>query len=195
MPANRIEGRTDVFADWAWQSLVVTGGCSVVLGAVMAVWPDKSQTVAGILYGLVLLASAAMQLVIAFGARIATALKVLEVASAIIALVLAAWAFNSGEWVALLSLWIGMCWVLRGIVQALVGVWSEQYAGAGRLELVGLLTLAAGVIVAVVPFETLAALSIAVGLMTMALGVSEILLGARVERNGSDIPQLPEISR
>ncbi|MFE2998142.1 DUF308 domain-containing protein [Nocardia sp. NPDC059246] len=182
MPANRIEGRTDVFADWAWQSLVVTGGCSVVLGVVMTVWPDKSQTVAGILYGLTLVASSAVQFVVAFGARIGTALKVLEVVSAIIALVLAAWAFTSGEWVALLSLWIGMAWVVRGIVQAIVGVWSEQFAGAGRLEVVGLLTLAAGVVVGVVRFESLTSLSIVVGPLTIALGVSEILLGVRVER-------------
>ncbi|MGV9838007.1 DUF308 domain-containing protein [Nocardia niigatensis] len=182
MPANRIEGRTDVFADWAWQSLVVTGGCSMALGVVMAVWPDKSESVAGILYGLTLVASAAVQLVMAFGARITTTLKVLEFVSAAIALMLATWAFTSGEWVALLSLWIGMAWVVRGIVQALVGVWSEQYAGAGRLEVVGLLTVAGGLVVAVVPFGSLTSLSIVVGLLTIALGISEILLGARIER-------------
>ncbi|MVU78606.1 DUF308 domain-containing protein [Nocardia sp. ET3-3] len=182
MPAHRIEGRTEVFPDWAWQSLVVTGGCSAMLGVVLAVWPDKSVTVAGILFGLVLVASAAMQLVVAFGARIRTALKVLEVASAIIALGLAAWSFSSGESVALLSIWIGMGWTVRGIVLAIVAVWSEQFQGAGRLELVGLATMAAGLVVVVVPFESMTTLSIAVGLLTIALGVSEILLGARLER-------------
>lgn len=181
MPANRIEGRSEVFADWAWQSLVVTGGCSVVLGVVLAVWPDKSWTVADILFGLVLLASAAFQLVMAFGARMSTPLKWLEVVSAAVALLLAFWTLDGGAWVSLLSLWIAIGWVLRGIVQAIVGVWSEQYAGAGRLEFVGLATVAAGVGIAVASFETLPALAVAVGLLTIALGVSEIALGLRVE--------------
>ncbi|MEU1203839.1 DUF308 domain-containing protein [Nocardia sp. NPDC005825] len=181
MPANRIEGRSEVFADWAWQSLVVTGGCSVVLGVVLAVWPDKSWQVAGILFGLVLLATAAFQLVMAFGARIHTALKWLEVSSAVVSLVLALWTLDGGEWVSLLSLWIGIGWVLRGIVQAIVGVWSEEYAGAGGLELIGLATVAAGVGVAVAPFTTLPPLSITVGLLTVALGVSEIAIGLRVQ--------------
>ncbi|WKY55860.1 DUF308 domain-containing protein [Nocardia seriolae] len=161
---------------------MVTGGCSVILGVVLAVWPDKSVTVAGILYGLVLVASAAVQLIVAFGAHVGTALKVLEVASAIIALGLAAWSFNSGESVAFLALWIGMGWAVRGIVQAIVGVWSEQFAGAGRQEVVGLITLVLGVVIAVVPFTTMPALSFSVGLFTIALGVSEIGLGARSER-------------
>ncbi|MEC3917618.1 DUF308 domain-containing protein [Nocardia sp. CDC160] len=182
MPANRIEGRTDVFADWAWQSLVVTGGCSVIVGVVLAVWPDKSVTVAGILYGLVLLASAAVQFIVAFGAHISTPLKWLEAASGLIALGLAAWSFSSGEWVALLSLWIGMGWLVRGIAQAIVGVWSERFQGAGRLEVVGLATMVAGAGVVVAPFDTLGAMSVLVGLLTVALGVSEVLLGARVER-------------
>ncbi|WP_040808295.1 DUF308 domain-containing protein [Nocardia concava] len=182
MPATRFEGRTDVFADWAWQSLVVTGGCSIVLGVVLAVWPGKSATVAGTLFGLVLVASAAVQLVVAFGARISTPLKLAEAASAIIALGLAAWTFSSGESVALLSLWIGMGWVVRGIVLAIVGVWSEQFQGAGRLELVGLATLVVGVIIVVIPYESMTALSVSVGLLTVVLGVSEMLLGARVER-------------
>ncbi|AYF78070.1 DUF308 domain-containing protein [Nocardia yunnanensis] len=182
MSATRIQGRTEVFADWAWQSLVVTGGCSILLGIVLAVWPDKSVTIAGILYGLVLIATAAVQAVIAFGARIGNPLKALEVASAILALALAASCFGSGESVALLSLWVGMGWTVRGIALAIVAVWSEQFQGAGRLELVGLATMIGGVAVAAIPFVSMTTLSITTGLLVIVLGVSEILLGARLQR-------------
>ncbi|MGW4243098.1 DUF308 domain-containing protein [Nocardia sp. NPDC004722] len=182
MPANRIEGRTDVFADWAWQSLVVTGGCSVVLGLVLIAWPDKSESVAGILYGLALTATAAVQLIVAFGAHIATPLRMVEVASAILALALAISSFRSGDSVALLSLWVGMGWTVRGIVAAIVAVWSEQFQGSGRQELVGLGTMVAGVAIAAAPFVSMTTLSITVGLAIIALGASEILLGARVIR-------------
>ncbi|GAB2541090.1 DUF308 domain-containing protein [Nocardia heshunensis] len=182
MPANRIEGRTDVFADWAWQSLVVTGGCSVILGIVLMAWPDKSETVAGILFGLILMATAAVQLIVAFGAHIGTPLRAVEVASAILALALAFSSFRSGDSVPLLSLWVGMGWTVRGIVAAIVAVWSEQFQGSGRQELVGLATMVVGVAVAAAPFVSMTTLSITIGLALLALGASEILLGARVTR-------------
>ncbi|MFJ4653778.1 DUF308 domain-containing protein [Nocardia sp. NPDC088792] len=187
MPTNRIEGRTAVFADWAWQALLVTGVCSVGLGAVMMVWPDKSETVAATLSGLVLLATVAVQLIVAFGARIATALKVLEFLGGAVSGVLAAWCFHSGEWVVLLALWVGMGWMVRGILQAIVAAWSERFAGSGRQEVVGLVTLVVGIIVAVGTFETLTSLSIVVGLFTIALGVSEILVSTRLERSAMEV--------
>ncbi|MEV6773330.1 DUF308 domain-containing protein [Nocardia sp. NPDC051030] len=186
MPTNRIEGRTAVFADWAWQALLVTGVCSVLLGLVVAVWPNKSVTVAGTLCGLILLASAGAQLIVAFGAHISTPLKVLEFLSGAAALVLALWCFNSGQWVLLLALWIGMGWMTRGVVQAIVAAWSEQFDGAGRQEIIGLITTAVGLIVAVGPFETMTSLSVAVGLFVIALGASEIFMATRVERS---VPQ------
>ncbi|WP_169815587.1 DUF308 domain-containing protein [Nocardia inohanensis] len=180
MPTNRIEGRITVFADWAWQALLVSGACSVLLGVVTVVWPNKSDTVLGILAGLVLLATAAVQLVVAFGANIATPLKVLEFAAGAAAFVLALWSFSSGQWISLLSLWIGMGWMVRGIAQAIAGAWSEQHAGSGRQEVLGLVTAALGMILAIGPFQTPTAFSIAVGFCVAALGVSEILTAAQL---------------
>lgn len=180
MPTNRIEGRIAVFADWAWQALLVSGACSVLLGVITMVWPNKSETVLGTLAGLILLATAAVQFVVAFGAHIATALKWLEFFAAVAATVLALWSFSSGQWISLLSLWIGMGWMIRGIVQAIAGAWSEQHAGSGRQEVLGLVTAAIGMILAVGPFQTATAFSVAVGLCVAALGVSEILTSAQL---------------
>lgn len=179
MPANRIEGRTDVFADWAWQALLVSGACSVVLGAVVLAWPDKSETISGTLFGLVLVATAATQFVVAFGAHIAGGLKWLEFFGGALALLLAVWCFGSGQWVVLLALWTGLGWMIRGILQAIVAAWSERFAGAGRQEIIGLLTMIAGLVVALGLFESMTALSIVGGVCTMALGVSEIMMAAR----------------
>ncbi|NNH68884.1 DUF308 domain-containing protein [Nocardia uniformis] len=182
MPTNRIEGRTAVFADWAWQTLLVVGVCSVVLGLTVAVWPGKSIDVAGALFGLVLAATAAVQWIVAFGARLPTALRIMEFGSGLLAILLAYHCFGSGEWIPLLAMWIGMGWMIRGVVQAIVAAWSDELAGAGRQELVGLTTTVVGIVVAVGPFSTLTALSVVVGLFTIALGAAEILTAVRVER-------------
>ncbi|WP_330180676.1 DUF308 domain-containing protein [Nocardia sp. NBC_01503] len=184
MPTNRIEGRIAVFADWAWQALLVTGVCSVGVGITLAVWPNKSVTVEGTLCGLVLLATAAMQLIAAFGANIATALKVLQFIGGVTALLLALWCINSGQWVLLLALWIGMGWMVRGVVLAITAAWSDEFVGSGWQEIIGLVTAGVGMVVAVGPFETVTSLSIAVGLITLALGVTEIWTAARFERSG-----------
>lgn len=182
MPTNRIEGRTAVFADWAWQTLLVVGVCSVVLGLTVAVWPNKTTDVAGALFGLVLVATAAVQWIVAFGAHIPTALRIVEFASGLLAVVLAIYCFGSGEWVLLLGLWIGMGWMIRGVVQAIVAAWSDELAGAGRQELIGLATTVVGIVVAIGPFSAMTSLSIAVGLFTIALGAAEIVTAVRVER-------------
>ncbi|MBF6180745.1 Uncharacterized conserved protein [Nocardia otitidiscaviarum] len=187
MPTNRIEGRTAVFAEWAWQTLLVIGVCSAVLGLATAVWPNKSTTVAGTLFGLVLLATAAVQAIVAFGANIPTALRFLEFFSALLAAALAYWCFGSGEWVPLLGMWVGMGWMARGVVLALVAAWSDELAGAGRQEAVGLTTTVVGIAVAVVPFQSIATLSVVVGLFTLALGVSEVLTAVRLERTADQI--------
>lgn len=186
MPTNRIEGRTAVFADWAWQTLLVVGVCSVALGLTVMVWPDKSVTVAGTLFGLVLVATTAVQWIVAFGARIPGALKLLEFVSGCLAGVLAFYCFGSGEWVPLLAMWIGMGWMIRGVVQAIVAAWSDELAGAGRQEVVGLATTVVGIVVAVGP-SSMIALSVTVGLFTVALGATEILLAVRVERNAEEV--------
>ncbi|GAB4586001.1 HdeD family acid-resistance protein [Nocardia sp. IFM 10818] len=190
MPTTRIEGRTAVFADWAWQALLVTGVCSVALGLVLLAWPGKTETVAGTLSALVLLSSAAVQWIVAFGTRISTPLKVLEFGSGTVALLLGLWCFDSGQWVLLLALWIGMGWMIRGVVQAIVGAWSEEFAGAGRQEVVGLCTTVMGIVVAVVPFGSMMALALAVGPYLILLGISEILTAARVDRGA--VQAIPE---
>ncbi|MCU1643795.1 MAG: hypothetical protein JWN03_4070 [Nocardia sp.] len=184
MPTNRIEGRTAVFADWAWQALLVVGGCSVLVGVTLAVWPNKSEVVEGILCGLVLLATAGVQFVVAFGANIATPLKVLEFFSGLTALLLALWCINSGQWVLLLALWIGMGWMVRGVVQAIVAAWSDEFTGSGWQEVFGLCTTVVGAVVAVGPFQSTVSLSVAVGLFTVVLGITEMSTAARVERTG-----------
>ncbi|QLY28450.1 DUF308 domain-containing protein [Nocardia huaxiensis] len=181
MPTNRIEGRTAVFADWAWQALLVVGVCSVLLGVALAVWPNKSEPLEGALCGLVLAASAAVQLIVAFGANIAGGLRVLEFFSGVVALLLAIWAFGSGQWILLLALWIGMGWMIRGVLQAVVAAWTD-FPGAWRQEMIGLGTTAVGLVVAVGPFESPTAFSVWIGLLVIALGVTEVCTAVRLER-------------
>ena len=171
-----------MFARWAWQAMLVVGICSVVLGVVLAAWPNKSVYAADTLFGLCLLLSAAAQLVLAFGARIHPVLKWLVFGSGALAVLLAVWCFSSGGWILLLALWTGIGWMIRGIMQAIVAVWSDDLPGTVRLEAFGLATLVMGIVVVVAPFDSVDLLGVAVGLWLIVLGGMEADSAVRVQR-------------
>ncbi|MBB5916404.1 uncharacterized membrane protein HdeD (DUF308 family) [Nocardia transvalensis] len=182
MPTLRVAGRTDVFAGGAWQAALAIGVATVGLGVVILFWPDKTEQVAGLLFGACLLLTAVWQLMIAFRARVSGGLRALEFLTALIALLLAAWCLRSGDWVAVLALWIGIGWAVHGIVQAIVAVWSDDLPHAGRVEFYGLLTVLAGVLLVIWPINTLAGLAVPVGLGQIFLGGTEIRVAVRLDR-------------
>ncbi|MQY22059.1 HdeD family acid-resistance protein [Nocardia macrotermitis] len=182
MPTFRVAGRTDVYLGESWQAAMAIGCTSVALGVVMMVWPGRSVQMSELLFGIALLLTAAWQLVLAFRGRIRTGLKVVEFVTALIAILLALWCMRSGDWVSLVALWVGLGWVIRGIVQATVAVWSDQLPGTGRQEVAGLLTLLAGIAVVIWPIDTLDALAVLAGVFLILLGVSEIRIATRIAR-------------
>ncbi|WP_280263339.1 DUF308 domain-containing protein [Nocardia wallacei] len=185
MPTLRVAGRTDVFAGDAWLAALAIGCASVTLGIVILLWPDKSVRVAGLLFGLCLLLTALWQLTMALRARITTGLRILEFVTALLTLLLAVWCLQSGDWAAMLALWVGMGWAIHGIVQAIVAVWCDDLPHGGRRELYGVLTLLAGAVVVVWPIETVSALSGLVGVGLIGLGAIEIHGSVRVARSAA----------
>ncbi|MFE9577862.1 DUF308 domain-containing protein [Nocardia sp. NPDC006044] len=192
MPEGELEGRTEPLSGSARQAIVVAGACSMIVGVVLAVWPHKSMPTAELLFGLYLLLNGALQMVIAFGAKFAPALRVLVFASGLVSMLLAVLCFAGGNSALLLSFWIGLAWAVRGICHATVAVWSNDLAGAGRQEVFGLATMVLGVVVGVLPFDSVDVLGLVVGLFLIVIGTMEVLSVAAV-RHG--VVALPGVSR
>jgi uncharacterized membrane protein HdeD (DUF308 family) len=182
MSPFRVAGRADVFIGGAWQAAFVIGCISVGLGAVLLVWPNRSASMSEVLFGVVVLLSAAWQLVLAGCGRISAGLKVLEFVTALVAVMLAMGCIRSGDWVSLVALWVGLGWVVHGIVQATVAVWSDALPRRGSHELSGVLTLFAGILVIIWPIDTLDALSVLVGVCLILMGTGEIRTSSRIDR-------------
>ncbi len=171
-----------MFAGDAWPVALAIGMGSVVLGVMILVWPGKSVPVAGALFGACLVLSALWQLTVAFRARIAGGLRLLEFGTALLASLLAMWCLQSGDWPSVLALAVGLGWIVHGVVQAVVAVWTDDMPRRGRFELYGVLIVVAGVLLLIWPIETLAALSVPVGLGQIALGAIQIQAAVRLER-------------
>ncbi|MFQ6394175.1 HdeD family acid-resistance protein [Nocardia sp. KC 131] len=192
MPENESAGLGGVLFHGARQVVLVAGACSVILGVVIAVWPHKSVPIAELLFGLYLVLSGALQMTIAVGSRIAVPLRVLVFVSGVMSVCLAMLCLRSGNSVLLLALWVGIGWAIRGITQATVAVWHNGLPDGGKLELFGLFTMAIGIVVIVVPFDSLEPLALVAGGFLVVLGALEILT---VVRGRGEVVRLPEAAR
>ncbi|WP_280494171.1 HdeD family acid-resistance protein [Nocardia asiatica] len=182
MPGTGVAGRTEPLAGEARQTVLVAGACSMIIGVALAVWPHKSLPTAEVLSGCYLLLNGVLQLVVAVGARFATALRVLVLLSGVLSVLLAVLCFAGGNSTLLLSFWIGLAWAIRGICHATVAVWVDDLPGRGWQELFGLATLVSGVLVAALPFESLDAVGWVAGTCLLALGAAEVFFAAGPRR-------------
>lgn len=177
MPGIDSEGRGESRVRGGREAILVVGVCSVALGVLVAVWPEKSVPTLELLFGLYLLASGAAQLWIALGARFAMPLRTLVFVSGALTVLMAVSCLRGGNSVLLLAMWIGLSWTIRGITQATVAVWDDELlSDSGRHELFGLFTMIVGIVVLVLPLEELDTLGLLVGGCLAVLGGLEIAL-------------------
>ncbi|MEV6279884.1 DUF308 domain-containing protein [Nocardia sp. NPDC051832] len=176
MPENGGVGRAEPRVLGGRQAVLAAGVATVILGAVIAVWPEKTVAVAELLFGLYLLINALLQMWIAIGAKFAVALRALVFLSGAISMLLAGLCLYSGNTVLLLAMWLGIAWSVRGITHATVAAWDDRLPNGVRHELFGLFTLALGIMMLALPVETLESLALAGGFGLIVLGILELLL-------------------
>ena len=77
--ANRtvFEGPLQQLARSAWQVLLLIGVLAVALGVIVLAWPGKTLFVAGVLFGIYLVASGIGYVFAAFGTHAGAAMRVL----------------------------------------------------------------------------------------------------------------------
>ncbi|NEW48766.1 DUF308 domain-containing protein [Nocardia cyriacigeorgica] len=176
MPTYEDSGPVSVLGRGVRQTVLVIGICSVLLGVAVMMWPDKSVKTVGTLVGVYLLLGAVLQLTIAFGSRLGRFPRFLMCVGGVVSAVSGVLAFRSGDWVLLVAMWLGVAWAVRGVVHAIAAVWDEDDT-PGRVvqEIIGLCTLTVGIVVAIVPFDSVDILAATAGSCMIALGITEIL--------------------
>ncbi|MFJ4568219.1 HdeD family acid-resistance protein [Streptomyces caelestis] len=165
----------------AWQAVLVTGITSLVLGLLVLVWPGASLFAAGVLFGLYLLVSGVLQLASAFGTHRTTALRVLAFISGTVSILLGLFCFRRPmQSILLLALWIGIGWLFRGITQTLAAAHDPAMPARGWQIFLGILTVAAGIVLIDAPFESVAVLTLVGGCWLLAVGAVEIVTALRI---------------
>ncbi|MER5524863.1 HdeD family acid-resistance protein [Streptomyces sp. NPDC002677] len=189
-PEPPFEGPLHALSKAAWQTVLLTGIASLILGVLVLVWPGASLLAAGVLFGIYLLISGIFQLVSAFGTHKTTSLRVLAFISGALSILLGLFCFRGPlESILLLALWIGIGWLIRGITQTIAAVHDPRMAARGWMIFLGIVTFIAGIVLIVSPFESVAVLTLVAGIWLVVVGIVEIISSFGLRSRVKHIPQ------
>ncbi len=162
----------------AWWIVLILGIASLLVGILMLLATPTAVNIAAIIFGIWLLVSGVFQLVQAFDSRLETISRVLNAITGVIGIVLGIACLKSVEdRISLLILFIAIWWIMRGIVQVVVGASNKS---GGLYIFLGILGIIAGVVVLVWPIGSLTVLTVVVGIWLVVLGIFEIIASFRV---------------
>ncbi|MGX4691519.1 HdeD family acid-resistance protein [Streptomyces sp. JNUCC 63] len=167
-----------------WQILLTMGLATIALGVVIFAWPKETLRVVGVLFGIYLLVTGVFQLAAAFGTHVPGHLRALHFFTGAISVLLGLICFRGTlQSILLLALWIGFSWLLRGVMMTATASSAPAMPARGWMLFFGIMSMLAGVVLIVSPFASIAALTLAVGIMAIVLGVIEVFhaIKTRVE--------------
>ncbi|MGW3468272.1 HdeD family acid-resistance protein [Saccharopolyspora sp. NPDC000995] len=184
-PGRLVAGR---LAKMAWQSVLVVGVSSLVVGVLALAWPRATLIVLGVLFGIYLLVSGVLQIVAAFGTHVVAAIRVLAFISGALSILLGLLCFR-GEMqsILLLGLWIGIGWLFRGVTQTTASVADRAMPARGWQIFMGIVTAMAGIVLIVSPLASVALLVLLGGIWLIVLGVVEIITAFRIHHAATQL--------
>lgn len=172
-----------------WKSALVSGILAVALGVMVLVWPAKTVVVAAIFFGAYLLVTGVAQVIFAFSLHVSAGGRVLLFLSGAAALILAVLCFRSlQESILLLAIWIGIGFIFRGVATAVSAISDPTLPGRAWEIFIGVVSLIAGVIMLAAPFESLATLTLVVGIWLIVLGVFEVVSAFGIRSASRKLP-------
>ncbi|WP_237088023.1 HdeD family acid-resistance protein [Nocardia seriolae] len=172
----------------AWQSILVTGVLSVLLGVVVLAWPGPTLVVAGVAFGIYLVASGLLQLISAFGLHADAGLRILAFISGILSLVLGYFCFNSTlESILLLAIWIGISWLFRGLTVMIAAISDPDMPSRGWQIFFGIVVAIGGGVLVWAPFDSIAVLALTAGCALIVIGLLEMITAFRVRRSTAEV--------
>ncbi|WP_239004036.1 HdeD family acid-resistance protein [Nocardia panacis] len=160
----------------AWQTVLVTGILSVILGIIILVWPGPTLLAAGILFGIYLVVSGFLQLLGAFGLPTSTGVRVLSFISGVLSIAIGVFCFrNELTSILLLAIWIGIGWLFHGVAAAVTALSEPEMPARGWTIFFGVVIIIGGIVVIAWPLTSLGTLTVVVGVWLLAVGIVEVI--------------------
>ena len=162
----------------AWWLVLLFGLISIGLGVIALLQPEGSVEVVAILLAIWLIVSGLFSIIRAFGHGLSGGLRALLIITGVISMILGLFALSGGEesvfraeWI--LAIFIGISFLFQGFA-ALFGA-VESSVGRGWNIFGGIVLLIAGIVVLAVPYRSLFALALIVGIWLIIMGIFAVI--------------------
>jgi uncharacterized membrane protein HdeD (DUF308 family) len=176
-----------------WKSTLLSGILAVILGILALTWPGITIVVAAIFFGAYLLITGFAQVLFAFSLHVSAGGRVLLFISGAAALILAVLCFRSlAQSILLLAIWIGVGFIFRGVATAVSAISDPTLPGRWWEIFIGGISLVAGVIMLASPFQSIATLTVVVGIWLIVIGVFEVVSSFGIRKAGTGLAGLRE---
>jgi uncharacterized membrane protein HdeD (DUF308 family) len=175
-----------VLGQQLWKNKLVAGVLTIVLGAMVLAWPGPTILVVATMFGVYLLVSGFAELFLAFTLPRSAATRVLLFLTGALSVVLAIMSFRhfgDGYAVLLLTLWLGIGFIFLGVSENAVAISERNLPGRGWYVVFGVMSLIAGAVVLVWPFDSLVVLTLVSGVSLVILGVIQIVQAIQIRKD------------
>jgi uncharacterized membrane protein HdeD (DUF308 family) len=177
---------------------MVWGLLTVVLGALILVWPGTSMLIASTLFGVYLLLSGFAGVAMAFTLPESAGMRVLLFISGVLSVILALLCFrNFGDPypILLLSIWIGVGFIFQGVSIVSVAISYKELPSRGWYGFLGVLSVIAGVVVFVWPWDSIVVLTLVTGAWLVVMGIIEIVRGFQMRNDSKTLREAGRVVR
>jgi len=178
---------------WKWK--LVAGLLTIVLGGIVLAWPGPTILVASTLFGVYLLLTGFTELFLAFTLPRSAATRILLFISGALSLVLAVLSFRhfgDAYAILLLSIWIGIGFVFQGVSEVAVSIGEQKLPGRGWYAVLGVISVIAGFVVLVWPFDSIVMLTLVAGVWLVVMGVVQTVQAFQVRKDAKTVQEAVE---
>ena len=181
-----------------WKFAMVWGALSAVLGGLILAWPGTSLLVASTLFGVYLLVSGFAGVAMAFTLPESAGMRVMLFISGVLSVILAVLClrnFGNPYPVLLLSIWIGVSFIVQGFSVVAVAISYKALPSRGWYGFLGVLSVIAGAVVLIWPWDSIAVLTLYAGILLVVMGIAQIVQGFVMRNDSKTVREVGDVVR
>jgi uncharacterized membrane protein HdeD (DUF308 family) len=165
----------------SWQTTLILGALTLILGLVVSFHPTGSLNVVAVLLGVLMILSGIFHLIRVFGPQEIHRVW-LGLAGLMFIVVGVILIRHLHLTRAIIGLIIGITWIVQGLAAIMAGISSDVREGRAWWITFGAVSLIAGIVVAATPASSLTFLAALLGIWFVVMGAFEIIGGLMLRR-------------
>jgi uncharacterized membrane protein HdeD (DUF308 family) len=181
-----------------WKYAMTGGALSAVLGGLILAWPGTTLLVASTLFGVYLLMSGFAGVAMAFTLPESAGMRVMLFISGVLSVILAVLClrnFGNPYPVLLLSIWIGVSFIVQGFSIVAVAISYKALPSRGWYGFLGVLSVIAGAVVLAWPWDSIAVLTLYAGILLVVMGIAQIVQGFVMRNDSKTVREVGDVVR